>query len=449
MKIPVKSLLFFLAFSALALPLFAQGAEVIRQDGKTVYFDLSDTKKLPRGGDLFEIVLPGEEIINPKTGKSLGREEGERINGTIVRVKDLFAVGELGKDIEVLGLKAQFKSKNNPAEQNVLFLEAEFPEQNAVKPLWQSPAFKEAPRFAALCDIDGNAINEAVLSFARDNEIKIFSLSENKKLLEKASYKIPRVKNILALDCATLPDTGKATLFVTIFNPLDNTFETLPLSMEGGELKAGKPFEGLTQGLAPYNRSRVLYTQKVVKTGKRNNLTPPARLIFENGAYQAGEALKIKGLNTIFGFNMADLEGDGVLTPIYITQDGKIRTRLGEPTDFALSEGGNNFSVSPNVFEFNKAKHSLYLPLPIFNGGEEGKTFLAAAQNNMDKDNPSANIYILKWTGSNFGKYKVLPLQGTLYDMKQGNFGPFKNTLAAVYGTAEGGFMAVYATDNF
>ena len=101
------------------------------------------------------------------------------------------------------------------------------------------------------------------------------------------------------------------------------------------------------------------------------------------------------------------------------------------------------------VFEFNKAKHSLYLPLPIFNGGEEGKTFLAAAQNNMDKDNPSANIYILKWTGSNFGKYKVLPLQGTLYDMKQGNFGPFKNTLAAVYGTAEGGFMAVYATDNF
>ena len=449
MKTPLKILLSAFAFFAFGAPLFAQGAEVIKQEGKTVYFDLSEVKKLPRGGDLFEIILPGEEIINPKTGKSLGREEGERINGTVARAKDLFAVGELDKNIDVLGLKAQFKSKNRLDEQNVLFLEAEFPEQNAVKPLWQSPAFKEAPRLAALCDINGDNINEAVLSFGRDNEIKVFSLSENKKLLEKASYKIPRVKNILALDCAPLPDTGKATLFATVFNPLDNTFQTLPLSMEGGELKEGKVFDGLTQGLAPYNRPRVLYTQKVVKTGKRNNLTSPAKLIFENGAYQPGQPLEVKGLNTIFGFNMADLEGDGILTPIYITQDGKIRTRLGEPTDFSLSDGGANFSVSPNVFEFNKTEHALYLPLPIFNGGEDGATYLAAAQNNMDKTNPSANIYILKWTGSNFGKYKVLPLQGTLYDMKQGDFGPFKNTLAAVYDTAEGGFMAVYAADNF
>lgn len=448
MKIPVKNLLFALAFSALGAVAFAQSAEVIRQEGKTVYFDLSEAKRLPRGGDLFEITLPGEEIINPKTGKSLGREEGEKIKGTVSRAKDLFAVGELEKNTNVLGLKAEFKNNNIRDGENVLFLEAEFPEENATEPLWQSPAFKNAPRFAALCDIDGDDINEAAISFARDNEIKVYSLSEDKKLLQKASYKIPNIKNILALDCAALPDTGKATLFVTLFNPLDETFETLPLSLEGAALKSGKAFGGLTQGLAPYNRPRVLYTQKVVKTGKRNNLTPPAKLTFENNAYQPGQTLEIKGLNTIFGFNMADLEGDGTLTPIYITQDGKIRTHLGEPVDFSLQGGRNKFSSSPNAFEFNKSKHALYLPLPIFKGSKDEQTLLAAAQNGTEKTNPASNIYILKWTGTNFGKYKTLPIQGTIYDMKQGDFGPLKNTLAAVYDTADGGFVAVYAADN-
>lgn len=447
MKIPLKTSLLILSLLSAGLGAAAQSADIIKQEGKTVYFDISQTQRKPVKDDPFEIVLPGQEIINPKTGKTLGREDGDKIGGTVIKAKELFAVGLLDKNIDVVGLKAEFGRKNKNAD-NILFLEAEFPSENAVKPLWKSDPLKEGPRFAALCDINGDNLNEAAISFHRDNEIKVYSLSRDKKLAPVFSYKIPPVKDILALDCAQLPDSGQAVLFVTLFNPLDNSFETLPLSLLEGNLEAEETFPGLTQGLAPYNRPRVLYTQQVIKAGKKYNLTKPAKLIFKDGKYSPGPELEIKGLNSVFGFNMADLNAEGILTPLYITRDGKIRARFDSPVDFTLPEYKDGFSASPNTFDFNGIKHRLYLPLPVFESGTEKNSYIAAAHNDTRGETPSAGIYILKWTGGNFAKYKVLPLQGVVYDMKQGAFGPFDNILLVTYDTPEGGFVSVYGTDN-
>ncbi len=424
MQIPFKKTLFSLFFITLCLNASAQYADVVKQEGRKVYFDVSAMSRFPQEGDFFEVILPGAEITNPKTGKVLGREEGERIAGKVVKTKDLYAIGFLDKNIDVAGSCAEFTSKAARAK-TPLFLDGEFPEQNSLKPLWQSPPMEASPRFAAACDFDGDGQNEIALSFKEDNSA---------------------IKNIVALDCGDLQNSGAAVLFVTVFNPADESFSVIPLSLEEGRLKAGKVFEGLVQGIAPYSRPRVLYTQKIVKIGSKYYLSKPAKLEFKNKKYEAGQELNVRGLNAIFGFNMADLTNDGILTPVYITANGKIRAGFDEPKDFSLNESGRDFAFSPNTFNFNGVKQNLYTPLAVFTSGEKQNLFIAALQN--DKSGKNANLYFLKWLGANFAKYKVFTLPAPVYDMKQGDFGPFKDVLILPLAFDKKGALAVYAADN-
>ena len=399
MQIPFKKTLFSLFFITLCLNASAQYADVVKQEGRKVYFDVSAMSRFPQEGDFFEVILPGAEITNPKTGKVLGREEGERIAGKVVKTKDLYAIGFLDKNIDVAGSCAEFTSKAARAK-TPLFLDGEFPEQNSLKPLWQSPPMEASPA----------------------------------------------IKNIVALDCGDLQNSGAAVLFVTVFNPADESFSVIPLSLEEGRLKAGKVFEGLVQGIAPYSRPRVLYTQKIVKIGSKYYLSKPAKLEFKNKKYEAGQELNVRGLNAIFGFNMADLTNDGILTPVYITANGKIRAGFDEPKDFSLNESGRDFAFSPNTFNFNGVKQNLYTPLAVFTSGEKQNLFIAALQN--DKSGKNANLYFLKWLGANFAKYKVFTLPAPVYDMKQGDFGPFKDVLILPLAFDKKGALAVYAADN-
>lgn len=445
MQIPFKKTLFSLFFITLCLNASAQYADVVKQEGRKVYFDVSAMSRFPQEGDFFEVILPGAEITNPKTGKVLGREEGERVAGKVVKTKDLYAIGFLDKNIDVAGSCAEFTSKAARAK-TPLFLDGEFPEQNSLRPLWQSSPMEASPRFAAACDFDGDGQNEIALSFKEGNSVKVFSLDDKRELKEEARYNVAAIKNILALDCGDLQNSGAAVLFVTVFNPADESFSVIPLSLKDGRLKAGKVFEGLVQGIAPYNRPRVLYTQKIVKIGSKYYLSKPAKLEFKNKKYEAGQELNVRGLNAIFGFNMADLTNDGILTPVYITANGKIRAGFDEPKDFSLNESGRDFAFSPNTFNFNGVKQNLYTPLAVFTSGEKRNLFIAALQN--DKSGKNANLYFLKWLGANFAKYKVFTLPAPVYDMKQGDFGPFKDVLILPLAFDKKGALAVYAADN-
>lgn len=446
MQIPFKKTLISLAFATLCLNASAQGADVVKQEGRKVYFDVSAMSRFPQEGDFFEITLPGTPIVNPKTGKTLGLEEGEKVSGKVVKAKELYAIGFLDKNTEVLGGNAQFVSKAAAGGRTPLFLEGEFPQAGSLKPLWQSSLPEGSPRFAAVCDFNGDGRNEIALSFKEGNAVTLFSLDGERKLKEEARYKVSAVKNILALDCGDLKDSGKATLFVTVFNPPDGSFGVIPLDLEEGRLKAGKIFDGLVQGVAPYNRPRVLYTQKIIKTDSQYRLSRPARLEFKNKQYSAGQELNVGGLNSVFGFNMADLTNDGILTPLYITANGKIRAAFDSPKDFSLKESGKDFARSPNTFIFNGAEQSLCTPLAVFKSGEEQSQFVAALQNG--KTGKGAALYFLKWLGANFAKYKIIALPAPVYDMKQADFGPFKDVLIIPLAFKEKGALAVYAADN-
>lgn len=446
MENPFKKSLLSLFFIFLCLNASAQNADVVKQEGRKVYFDVSSASRFPQEGDLFEVVLPGAEIINPKTGKLLGREEGERVSGKVIKTKDFYAIGLLDKNTDVAGGSAEFMSPNEARGKAPLFLEGEFPIKDSLKPLWQSSPMEASPRFAATCDFDGDGQNEVALTFKEDNAVKVFSLDDNRNLKELAHYNIAASKNILALDCADLQNSGKAALFITVFNPVDESFSAIPLTLEEDRLKAGKTFEGLVQGIAPYNRTRVLYAQKITKIGSKYYLTKPAKLEFKDKKYKAGQELILGGLNVIFGFNMADLTNDGTLTPIYITANGKIRAGFEYPKDFSLKESGKDFAFSHNTFNFNGVKQRIYTPLAVFKSGESQSLFIAALQN--DKSGKNANLYFLKWLGANFAKYKVFTLPAPVYDMKQGDLGPFKDVLILPLAFEGKGALAVYAADN-
>lgn len=443
MNFPLKKILFFI------LPFFLLGfadakeADIVKQEGREVYLDISQISARPAVGDSFTITLPGEEIINPKTGQKLGTKDGEIIFGKIRKIKGLYALGFLSSAQQTEGLKAVFsQSKPKKQKDNTILFEAEFPENPLWQPLWTSKPLQKDLLSAAVCDIDSDNSNELILGF-KNGLIEVFVLDENTQLKGLYSYKLSSGKKLLNLDCADIKLSGRAVIFANTLETAENKFYIQTLELEDGQLSPTNTLEGLTQGLAPYYRPRVIYTQKLIRQGDENYLSKPAKLTFKNGKYKTDKPLAVFGLSSIFGFNMADFKNDGTANAVYIDGNGNLRIQFETPKDFVVSAKENNFLRSPNTFYFKGKKQSIPLPLAVLKNGKD--LFISAVQTNKKT---SSELYLFKWTGLSLAKYKTADLPGKAVDLKQGSFGPFKDILIVPYNSNEESFIAVYAAEN-
>ncbi|MDR0735096.1 MAG: hypothetical protein LBG16_05395, partial [Elusimicrobiota bacterium] len=83
MKNFAKKLLFcfILIQSAAVFTRAGETALIVKQEGRKVYMDISELKTKPWEGVKFRIAEKGADIINPKTGKNLGKEILRRHTG--------------------------------------------------------------------------------------------------------------------------------------------------------------------------------------------------------------------------------------------------------------------------------------------------------------------------------------------------------------------------------
>ena len=442
----LSKLFFCVASLFFAVLLFAQNAEIIKQDGQTVYIDISALAQKPKTGSSFSVLIPGQEIINPKTGQNLGKEDGQFIKGRIKTVQEMFATGKIENDIPVMGMQVYFPQKDNKQPDKVksdMFLDAEFPQEGGVKPLWLI-ALKEQAKAIAVCDINGDGEEEIIPAGLNNNTLSVYKFTQDKQLKQLTSYNLAADKTVLALDCAAVKQNENPVLFVSVFDALSQDFYTYPFTLDGNSLKTGKIFEGVVQGISPHNRPRVLYTQKLLKHGKDIILSLPAKLNCPKDKCKSGKELKIPGLKSIFGFNMADLQGEGTINAIYLTKNGQLKTQFKKAEDFVISSSREALSYSPQTFELNGKIQHFYLPLGSTSSGKNA--VITAIRNNKKLQN--AQFIFFKWTGDNFAKYKISLIPGIVYDMKQTHLNPFDDTFVIIYNKDGKSTLAVYEAAN-
>lgn len=442
-----KIILFFVFVSCTAFSLTAKDiALVVRQDGQKVYLDTSELDDGAKVGDAFRIVNLGEDIINPKTGKSLGKTAEKQITGRLIKVEPLYSIGQLDTNENVMGRDAEIK-----ITQNIDLLHTAFPiTQNApdnelkIMPAWQSKPLEGTAKAAAAGDLSGDKNNELVLAFEKNNTIKVFSLEDN-TLKEVSSAQVNPLRKIIALDSADLKGTGQSQVFASVYDTTAERFLTLVFELQAGKLNQTDSFGGVTKGIAPQNKTRVLYTQDIVFAGGQAAATVPAELIYKNASFTKGSRLKAHKFDSVFGFNMSDFWHDGKNKLIYTLPTHRLRIQFDRIEKYIESPDDIEFGLTPNKIKYKGQTMSFYISLGLFKN-TNGDTLIAAVENRVKQSFNSeafdsfgeARLYMLRWTGTSLIKAALADIPGTVYDIIQAPLGNYKNILIVPFSAPTG-----------
>lgn len=432
--------------SSLALITTAKDiALVVKQDGTKVFLDTSEFKTPASVGDRFRVATTGEEIINPKTGKSLGREITDQVDGHITQVEAMYSIGRLDKNINVVGKEAEVEVKKQLVTSDVSMFEPKTQDsfnEARLMPVWRSNLVEGKASAAASADITGDAKNDLILAFANDNVIKVFSLADN-TLKEEHSIKINPLRKIISLDAADVKNTGKAQIFATILDTSSQKFSTFVIELKDGELKQTDTIRGLVKGIAPNNGKRVLYTQNIANAS--NNMTQPALLVYKNGKFDSGEKLTAGRFNSVYGFSTSDFRHNGKEYVVYTTPNSKLRVQFDKKNSYIESPSDIDFNTTPVRVKYNNSLERLWISVAVFKNSE-GATFIAGIENNAKLgilsdtfgSYNSAKLHILKWTGNSLVQESSAELGGVVYDIVQGSLGNFENVIIVPYASTSG-----------
>lgn len=415
-------------------------ALIVKQDGNKVYLDISGFNVKPQKGDSFRIAEWGEELVNPKTGKSLGKILKRQIEGKITQTEDLYAIGQLDSEQNVFSSEAEiFVTVPAPV--------VTAPPQLAqgglaiIQPVMQTKNIEGKIKAAAFGDIDGDGSNEAVFAFAEDNAIKVFAL-QGQELKETASLSVSPLRKIIALDAADLKQSGHAQIFASVYDTSSDKFYTMVLEAKGATLEQTDTVRGIVKGISVQGGPRDLYVQDY---NPATGLSSAAQLVYQNGAFERGTSLFAYNFESIFGFNLFDFKEAGHKNIIYTTPAQKLRIQFEKRGSYTESPSGFDFATTPNRLKINGKPQRLYTPVVVFKNGQ-GQTVVGALEHqtklgllsDVFGSYASAKLYFLNWTGNGLTPKAVAEIQGIACDMSQTSFGPHKDAIVVPFASTAG-----------
>lgn len=426
-------------------------SDIVKQDGRKVFLDISDNKIKPKEGSSFRVIISGDEIINPKTGKSLGRETKKTVTGKITQVERLYAIGTLDSNDSVVNLEAEFRAIQDPAKTHSAFNKEEPSSQenpsNSILPLWQSVPIKGRARAIATGDFNGDGSADLALGFLDGNEIKTYTLADN-SLKETASLQINKLRRIISLDAADIKGTGRAQIFAVIYDESANRLSTYVYEFKEGALEQTDTIPAIVKGIAPYNGARLMYRQDVSANNNIYHALTPTLLTYKDGKFGKGQAIKVYNFESIFGFNKGDFRHSGK-DHYVLTKSNKLRIQFDKYKNFVDSPQDIDFSSTPNRISFNKT--SVYFPISVgLFKDREGNTFVAGVENlskygmigeTLDSY-ATAKLYMLRWTGAALHHAYYANINGVVYDIFQGALGTYGKAFI-VPAVSNGGMTSV------
>ena len=427
----MKRFFIFVAVIFCATVLFAQNsALVVKQEGLKVYLDTTELSLKINKGDIFTITRWGEEIKNPKTGKSLGKDIEARTKGTIQNIEQFYAIGQLEAPFDAKNLYAVFNETQSPA---VIKQESSSNNPEEIKPFWQSEIIEGKIRASAAGDLNGDGLNDLILAF-EDNTVKVYTLKED-VLKEELSLQVNPLRRIISMDAADIKGTGSAQLFISVLDTNSQRFNTLVFEGSENALHQNGIISGMVKGISPFNGQRRIYLQEVNILSGSTKFSSPYLLTYENGSFKKGEKIKYTNFDNIFGFNFAPFR-KGKENLIYTAFNSRLRVQYDKKKSFIESPGDIDFGSTPTRVKFNREVKRIYSSLGLYRSLED--EILIAGIENQTKygifsetfgSYESAILYILKWNKGNFEKYLSAKIPGVVSDIVQAPLGAYEDIL--------------------
>lgn len=393
---------------------------VVKVDSDSVYFDLGESSGV-KAGQGFSIFEPGEELIHPVTGKSLGSTEKEAARGTVSEVHPEYSTGKL-------------TSVSLPVKpsQRVRLKEAAPPSTPAPaapgSPESKAPSAKLGPLdFAAVdvnaSDLDGEGADEILLA---DSHRLYLYRSESSGLKPMASLELSPVEQILSVETGDLDGNGRAEIYLTLYNPLFKSAKTLikEWDKDSSSLKSLQELPWMVRSVTASSGKKTLLGQKL-----EDNLSRPLSKIYpiewDGKSFAVSKkSLKVKRLKWLYGFALRDLDGDGAEDLLYITPNDALRVQFKK----GYWQSEEDFGKTPNRI-LHQEQILKFIPRMAFLNKADGKARLFVSRNipsfGLIADKAGrygdSELLALDWDGGAFKTAWRMALDGYTANIAEGD----------------------------
>lgn len=390
---------------------------VVKQDGQKIYLDTSSYNRVVSVGDAFKIIISQEQLINPKTGKNLGLLNHYSVNGKIIEVQPLYAIGEMlnttgvfvGQEAVIEQGKAAVPTvaaTATPSVQNTI------PVSNRKTKTY--PAIDNEIISAVQADLTEQPGAEIATLDTKGN-LTIYTINTD-TLQEIIKTRLPIGYKPITLSAVDVMQSGLAQLFAVTYRENEQKISTLVFQTENQALKQITVLPYFAKELG-CGTAKKIYAQKPFNNGIRPG---NARVLtYEKEHFKlTGKALSTRG-NWLSGVNEYNIQNKDVENFIYTASDGRLRMQL-ENGKFADSKDW--FATAPNRIRYKQEMIVFYPSLQVY--GPNGDAAIAAVENkpgwgilsDQFGQYKGSEVHFLVYENGSLKDTETLPLDGFLYD---------------------------------
>lgn len=391
---------------------------VVKQEGERIYLDTSELNRNVSVGEPFKVILSSERLINPKTGRDLGRINRYSQEGKIVETQPLYAVGEMpGAPKFSIGQEAVIefipsnKPVSSPAAQTT---EAVSPAAVPSRKIKTYPVVEREIIGAVKADF--NALPGEEIAAADTKGHLVVYAQDGNELKETAVYKLPAGKKAVSVSAADLTGAGQAQTFVSVYDERKQQVSTLVFDVSDKE--------PVLLGTLPYlvkelgcGSDKKLYAQKAFSNG--NKASDARELLYKNGRFSAGEKVFSAYGNRLGGVQYYPVQKAGENNFVYTASNGKLRLRL---DDGKYAQSPARFASAPNRVKYKQEILSFYPSLQAY--GPAGRATLAGVENTAKLGALSeqfgqydgGKIHFLTYENGALNIQETVDLNGFVYD---------------------------------
>ncbi|MDE1976682.1 MAG: hypothetical protein KGL04_03385 [Elusimicrobia bacterium] len=424
--------------SAAAVPAAAASSGyVVRVDSGVVYLDLGSASGA-RIGQEFRVYTLGPTLIDPATGRNLGRPKSFVADGRITDVEPLYSEGALISPSApaAAGMRAELGAL--PAAEPAA--PAKVPEASAApqgrKPRWRSPWFDFPAAAFAVGNFSGAGKPEVALASRKTVRLYPYPPESTATL---AQFAVPGIGSRIVSLTADASSAAPARLLATFYDDGLGRMETDVLTVSSGAWTLEQNIPWMVRAYRRADGARALAAQQLL-----DDATFPFSAIYPleagpDGRYAPGDkALAKTGSDWLYGFARVRL--DSAPAEIFVTDSHRIKAVAPDGTwesDEAYGRTPVRLSWQNKILEF-------YPPMPVLEGRGGASLFLVRNESRFGAMAEAFGIFdgaeIVRedWSGGAFSPAWTSKTPGFVTDLALEGSADAPTDLAAVVSTRAG-----------